>query len=101
MDFSSDSGLGSRSSIGEFFGGTVGTIWTLAGIILFYLALIYQRRELELQRKELVETGQILDRQSQTIELQQFENTFFSFSNFIEKLHGRLKLGKEEMDLKR
>lgn len=82
VDFSTEAGLGSLSSIGEFFGGTVGTIWALAGVILFYLALIYQRRELELQREELLETRKILDRQSQTIEIQQFENTFFQLLEF-------------------
>ncbi|MEM7110131.1 MAG: hypothetical protein AAF519_18025, partial [Bacteroidota bacterium] len=35
---------------GEFLGGTVGSIWALAGVILFFLALIYQKRELVLQR---------------------------------------------------
>ncbi len=70
------------NTIGEFFGGTIGSIWTLAGVILFYLALIYQRRELELQREELVESRMILSHQSETIEIQQFENTFFQLLNF-------------------
>ncbi len=82
FDLSTQEDLGVLSTIGEFFGGTVGSIWTLAGVILFYLALIYQRRELELQREELLETRQILDRQSQTIEIQQFENTFFQLLEF-------------------
>ncbi len=70
------------SIIGEFFGGTVGSIWALAGVILFYLALIYQRRELELQRQELKDTREILEGQSITIAIQQFENTFFQLLNF-------------------
>jgi hypothetical protein len=68
--------------LGEFFGGAVGSIWSLAGVILFFLALIYQRRELELQRQELLETRQILDGQSKTIQIQQFENTFFQLLDF-------------------
>ena len=82
IDFSTQEGIDALSTIGEFFGGTVGSIWALAGVILFYLALIYQRRELELQREELLETREILDRQSQTIEIQQFENTFFQLLDF-------------------
>ncbi len=74
--------LNKLSLIGEFFGGAVGPIWSLAGVILFYLALIYQRRELELQREELVETRFIMDSQSKTIEIQQFENTFFQLLEF-------------------
>ncbi len=68
--------------IGEFLGGTVGAIWALAGVILFYLALIYQRRELELQRQELKETREILEIQSDTIAIQQFDNTFFKLLEF-------------------
>ncbi len=68
--------------IGEFLGGTVGAIWALAGVILFYLALIYQRRELELQRQELKETREILENQSDTIAVQQFDNTFFKLLEF-------------------
>ena len=68
--------------IGEFFGGTVGPIWALAGVILFYLALIYQKNELELQREELKETRKIMESQSETIAIQQFENTFFQLLDF-------------------
>ena len=67
---------------GEFIGGTVGSIWALAGVILFFLALIYQKKELELQRIELHENRKIMDSQSKTIAIQQFENTFFQLLNF-------------------
>jgi hypothetical protein len=82
IDMATAEGIQSLSTLGEFFGGTVGTIWALAGVILFYLALIYQRRELELQRDELLETRAILNHQSMTIEIQQFENTFFQLLDF-------------------
>jgi hypothetical protein len=68
--------------IGEFLGGTVGSIWALAGVILFFLALIYQKRELVLQRMELHESRKIMESQSKTIAIQQFENTFFQLLNF-------------------
>ncbi len=67
---------------GEFIGGTVGSIWALAGVILFFLALIYQKRELVLQRMELHESRKIMESQSRTIAIQQFENTFFQLLNF-------------------
>lgn len=67
---------------GEFLGGTVGSIWALAGVILFFLALIYQKRELVLQRMELHESRKIMESQSNTIAIQQFENTFFQLLNF-------------------
>lgn len=68
--------------VGEFLGGTVGSIWALAGVILFFLALIYQKRELALQRMELHESRKIMESQSKTIAIQQFENTFFQLLNF-------------------
>ncbi len=67
---------------GEFIGGTVGSIWALAGVILFFLALVYQKKELELQRMELHESRKIMDSQSKTIAIQQFESTFFQLLNF-------------------
>ncbi|MTI23047.1 hypothetical protein E1176_18600 [Fulvivirga sp. RKSG066] len=70
------------SIIGEFLGGTVGSIWALAGVILFFLALIYQKHELVLQREELKESRKIMESQSTTIAIQQFENTFFQLLNF-------------------
>jgi len=82
IDFTSPESLQRLSMLGEFFGGAVGSIWALAGVILFYLALIYQRRELVLQREELLETRQILANQSKTIQIQQFENTFFQLLEF-------------------
>ncbi|WP_258103129.1 putative phage abortive infection protein [Marinoscillum sp. MHG1-6] len=82
LDLTVESDLDTLSMLGEFFGGAVGSIWSLAGIILFYLALIYQRKELELQREELLETRHILASQSRTIEIQQFENTFFQLLDF-------------------
>jgi len=68
--------------VGEFLGGTVGSIWALAGVILFFLALIYQKRELVLQRIELHESRKIMENQSKTIAIQQFENTFFQLLKF-------------------
>lgn len=82
VDFTAPESLQKLSMLGEFFGGAVGSIWALAGVILFYLALIYQRRELSLQRDELLETRKILSNQSRTIEIQQFENTFFQLLEF-------------------
>ena len=73
------------SSIGDFIGGIVGAIWALAGVLFFYVALRYQKKEFELQRKELIETRKILKIQSDTIYKQQFENTFFQLLDVYSK----------------
>lgn len=84
---------------GSFISGIVGTIWSLAGIILFYVALKEQRkdfntnqevlkiqvnaleqqiREFELQRQELELTRKVFVEQSKTLKTQQFDSTFFN-----------------------
>lgn len=57
--------------IGDFIGGVVGTIWSFAGVILFFLALRLQSKELSLQLEELKNTKEVFI-------TQQFENTFFN-----------------------
>lgn len=39
--------------IGDYIGGVVGSLWAFAGVLLFYVALQYQRKEFRLQRLEL------------------------------------------------
>lgn len=98
---------------GDFIGGVIGSILALAGIILYYVALKEQRREISLsqdalklqvealnhqidefkdQKIEMQETRKIHDKQTQEFEkqtklvrLQQFDASFYSLLNvFIE-----------------
>lgn len=89
------------------WGGLIGSIWALAGVILFYVALKEQRddsktnrevlktqikaleqqiAEFALQRQELELTRQVFTEQRDTLKIQQFESTFFSMVN----LHHRI-----------
>lgn len=84
---------------GDLIGGIIGSMWALAGVILFYVALKEQRKdfktnqealktqmnafeqqikEFELQRHELEETRKVFKVQSKSLQLQQFESTFFN-----------------------
>ena len=86
-------------TFGDFFGGVMGSIWALCGVILFYLALKEQRadfannrealvkqiealevqtEEFKLQREELKESRKIFTEQAKTLKLQRFESTFFA-----------------------
>ena len=38
---------------GDFIGGVVGTMWSLTGILLFYLAIAYQRDDLRNNRRAI------------------------------------------------
>lgn len=84
--------------LGSFFSGTVGAIWSLASVILFYLALKEQRKDIKinqdafnLQLKELEDTRLVYIDQSNTFKTQGFENTFFQLlqlhSNTVRDFH--------------
>ncbi len=73
---------------GELIGGIVGSIWALAGVILFYDSMNNQREEMKIQRVELgfqrqvmIEQNSQIKKQNETIELQTIENTFFQLIN--------------------
>lgn len=57
--------------VADYMSGVVGTVWSFAGVILFFLALRLQSKELNLQLQELKDTREVFT-------TQQFENTFFN-----------------------
>lgn len=87
---------------GDFIGGIVGSLFTLVGVILFYVALTDQRVdfrtnqnalslqiealnqqiiEFKAQRKELESTRKIYEQQTKTMKNQQFDSNFYSLLN--------------------
>lgn len=97
---------------GDFVGGVVGSIFSLTGVILFYVALReqrkdfktntkilkLQRKELELQRDELKETRAVFKEQSLLMKEQKNDSRFFSLlENHKEMvasfMKGELKFG--------
>lgn len=73
------------SMIGDFIGGVVGSLWSLAGVLLFYIALTFQTKEIKnqeaqiaLQREELKNQIIELKETRDVFLLQNFENTFFN-----------------------
>ena len=110
LKFSDDINEEKIAQLGDFVGGVVGTIFSLVGIILFYIALKEQRldfktnqdalkmqleafkqqiNEFELQREELGETRKIFEQQTKTMRNQQFESNFYSLLNVF--INNRLK----------
>lgn len=98
---------------GDLVGGVIGSLWALAGVILFYVALKEQRIdfktnrevlntqaealkqqiiEFELQREELVETRKIYQIQSETLKIQRFESTFFNLINLHHQIVNSIDL---------
>lgn len=99
------------SQFGDFIGGVVGSIWALAGVLLFYIALTEQRsdiktnqealrsqievlnqqvKEFELQRKELESSRKVYEDQSRTLKTQQFESNFYSLLNVYSTIKDKL-----------
>ncbi|TDN97822.1 putative phage abortive infection protein [Sunxiuqinia elliptica] len=91
LDISSSIKSEKFGQFGDFIGGLIGSLWAFSGVILFYVALNEQRKdikinrealkqqisEFELQRVELEETRKIFEQQHETQVYQRFENTFF------------------------
>lgn len=98
---------------GDFIGGIVGSLWALAGVILFYLALKEQRKDIQinqqtlktqvtalnhqieefkLQTEELAETRKVFKEQGETLRIQRFENTFFQLLQLHHELIDKLRM---------
>lgn len=80
-----------RSELGQFgdyFGGALNPVFGFASFLALLVTIIYQakelklsRTELELSRVELSNSAIALTNQNKAIELQSFEQTFFSWLN--------------------
>lgn len=88
------------NEFGDYIGGTTGSLWGLAGLILVYVAflgqkqqLLYQEIEIALNREELQSTREELKGQKEELaeqnklnRLRRFEDTFFNFLSMINEL---------------
>ena len=96
----------SLGEFGEFIGGFVGSLWSLAGILLFYSALEYQRNELAEQKNFLkdqtnamISQSKELEKQNFTLQKQKQEETFFHLLKFHTDLVETLNFESNEIDL--
>ncbi|MCX6155889.1 MAG: hypothetical protein NT007_17215 [Candidatus Kapabacteria bacterium] len=92
-------------NIGQLLEGTVGTLWTLAGVLLFYEAmniqreeLVGQKKELELQHQDIMEQTHELKMQNKLLNVQQFESTYFQLINLQVNIVDSIKLNLEVVD---
>lgn len=97
---------------GDLIGGVVGSLWALAGVILFYAALKEQRKdfqtnnkvleaqqkaleqqikEFKLQKEEMEQTREVFKLQSETLKQQQFESTFFNLIDNIDDIKTKIE----------
>lgn len=88
------------NELGSYLGGTVGSLWALAGLFFIYVAflgqkveMLYQREELGYTREELKGTREELRGQREQMTLQNanlrkqnFENTFFNMLSLLNEI---------------
>lgn len=98
----------SLDEIGEFVGGTAGSLWALAGLFFIYAAFVGQQEELVYQRVELRSTREELQFQRDDLAEQQrlqneqarkqiFESTFFQLLRLHSDIVHRIRY--EEVDI--
>jgi hypothetical protein len=98
----------SLSEIGEFVGGTAGSLWALAGLFFIYAAFVGQQEELVYQRVELRSTRQALQLQRTDLAEQQclqneqarkqiFESMFFQLLRLHSDIVHRIRY--EDVDV--
>ncbi len=66
------------NEIGDYLGGTMVGLWSLAGLFFIYVAFLGQRLDIQLTKKELEETRKVHSRNTTLINRQQFDNLFFN-----------------------
>jgi hypothetical protein len=73
FDYNSEIKADKIGQLGDFFGGVIGSIWTLAGVILFYVALNKQVEALDDQKRSTIVAIDSLKVQSKELQLQRTE----------------------------
>lgn len=66
------------NEVGDYLGGTMVGLWSLAGLFFIYVAFLGQRLDIQLTKNELQETRKVHDRQTTLLNRQQFDNLFFN-----------------------
>lgn len=104
---------------GDFIGGIAGTLVALVGIILYYVALTEQRKEIKInqqalnlqitalnnqvsefqaQKEELISTRKIYEQQTKTMRNQQFDSNFYSLLNVYLSIKNNLNKNDTDHD---
>lgn len=105
--FFKDSGGNSMklNEIGDYLGGTMVGLWSLAGLFFIYVAFLGQRLDIQLTKNELQETRLVHDRQTTLLNRQQFDNLFFNLiqthNQIVNDLDIEIKYYDEQSDVMR
>lgn len=92
--------------LGDFLGGSVASLWSLAGLFFIYVAflgqkqqllnqqleLMYSQLEVKYTRLELAGQREEMEEQNSTLRQQRFEHTFFQLINLFDSIVNSLNL---------
>jgi len=107
-----ESGFG-LNLLGDFLGGSVASLWALAGLFLIYVAflgqkqqllnqqleIMYSQLEVKYTRLELAGQRKEMVLQNQTLLNQKFENTFFQILTLFNNIINSLDLRKKDNNI--
>lgn len=79
--------------MGDYFGGVLNPIIGIATVVLVFITFITQRKELQIANAELIESRDVALKQNKAIQLQSFEQTFFSWLNSYRLIVSEFTLG--------
>ncbi len=88
--------VGSLGQVGDYLGGTLNPIFAFLSFCLLLITIKIQGKELNNSTKELAKSSQALTEQSKSLQLQNFENTFFNMINLHNEIIKNLSLEVKE-----
>jgi len=62
---------------GDYVGGVLNPLLSFLALVAVLIAVVLQNKELQHSREELKRSSQALEEQSESLRIQNFENTFF------------------------
>jgi len=83
--------LTNLSAYGSFLQGAVGSLWSLAGLMLIYVAFLGQKLQLLHQNAELEDQQNQFQLQQESLKRQNFEAYFFQLLNFQKDITSQLR----------
>lgn len=98
--------------LGDFYGGSVASLWSLAALLFIFVAFLGQKQqlinqqrevrynqfELKATRLELLRQREQLQEQNATLRQQRFENTFFQLMNMHNSIVNDMDIVSEGME---
>lgn len=81
-------------TIGDFFGGTMVGLLSLASMLFVTAAVVMQKEELKLQREELTKTRSEFEITNETMKKQAFDSTYFNLISLQKEILSEIKIEK-------